>query len=54
MWGALYSIFKLFNPTNKIVLIFLEKITKKFKMSVNSSKRVKIIWTFYQAYKMAK
>jgi len=28
---ALYYIFKLFYPTNKILLIFIEKKTKKFE-----------------------
>jgi len=38
--GTLYSIFKLSDPTNTIVFVFIEKKLKKWKlkMSVNHSK----------------
>jgi len=38
--GTVY--FQAFDATNKIVLTFIDKKLKKFKMSINNSKLVKI------------
>jgi len=52
--GALYYIFTVFDPTNSILLTFIKKKLKnwKLKMSVNSLKHVKLFLKFFGVKEM--